>query len=55
MNSVMCFQLVLETELFPAAITLIGLLSCMDTLVALQRTLIPETATTELTLIWMVT
>lgn len=55
MNSVMRFQLVLEAELFAAAVTFVGLLPGMDALVALQRTFIPETATTELALVWMVT
>lgn len=55
MNSVMCFQLVLETKLFTAAITFIGFLAGMDTLVALQCTFISETATTEFALVWMVT
>lgn len=54
MHSVVGFQLVLEAELLPAAVTFIGLLPGVDALVALQRALISEAAPTELALIWVV-
>lgn len=53
--AVVCLQLMFKTELFATAVAFVGFLSSVDTLVALQRALIPEAATTELTLIWVVT
>lgn len=54
MHSIVCLQLVLEAELLPAAIALVGFLARVDTLVALECALIPEAAATELTLVWVV-
>lgn len=54
MHSVVGFQLVLEAELLPAAVTFIGLLPGVDALVALQRALISEAAPTELALVGVV-
>lgn len=54
MHTVVGFQLVLEAELLPTAVTFIGLLPGVDALVALQCTLISEAATAEFTLEWMV-
>lgn len=53
-HAVVGFQLVLEAELLPAAVTFVGLLSGVDALVALQRALVPEAATAELALVWVV-
>lgn len=50
----MGFQLVLEAELLPTAVTFIGLLPGVDAFVALQRALISKAAPAELTLIWVV-
>lgn len=55
MNPVVRLQLVLQAELLATAIALIGLLPCVDALVALESALIPEAAAAELTLIWVVT
>lgn len=44
-----------EAELLAAAITFIGFLSGVDTLVSLQRALVSEAAAAELALKWMVT
>lgn len=49
-HTVVGFQLVLEAELLPAAITFIGLLPSVDAFVALQRALISEAAPAELAL-----
>lgn len=54
MHTVVGFQLVLEAELLPTAVTFIGLLPGVDAFVALQRALISKTAPAELTLIWVV-
>lgn len=51
MHSVVGFQLVLEAELLPTAVTFIGLLPGVDAFVALQRALVPEAAPAELTLV----
>lgn len=53
-HTVVGFQLVLEAELLPTAVTFIGLLPGVDALVALQRALISEAAPAELALVWMV-
>lgn len=54
MHAVVGFQLVLEAELLPAAVTFVGLLPSVDAFVALQRALVPEAAPAELALIRMV-
>lgn len=54
-NPVVRLQLVLEAKLLATAVTLIGLLPCVDALVALECALIPEAAAAEFTLIWVVT
>lgn len=48
-------QLVLEAELLATAVALVGLLSGVDALVALECALIPEATATELTLVRVVT
>lgn len=53
-HTVVGFQLVLEAELLPTAVTFIGLLPGVDAFVALQRALISEAAPAELTLKWVV-
>lgn len=53
-HPVVGFQLVLEAEFLPAAVTFVGLLPGVDALVALQRVLISETAPTELALVRVV-
>lgn len=53
-HTVVGFQLVLEAELLPAAVTFIGFLPGVDALVALQRALISEAAPAELALKWVV-
>lgn len=53
-HTVVGFQLVLEAELFPAAVTFVGLLPSVDALVALQRALVPEAAPAELALVWVI-
>lgn len=53
-HAVVGFQLVLEAELLPAAVTFVGLLPGVDALVALQRALVPEAAPAELALVRMV-
>lgn len=47
----MGFQLVLEAELLPAAITFIGFLPGVDAFVTLQRALVSEAAPAELAFI----
>lgn len=54
MHAIVRFQLVLEAELLPTAVTFIGLLPGVDALVALQCTLISEAAPAEFTLKWVV-
>lgn len=54
MHTVVGFQLVLEAELLPTAVTFIGLLPGVDAFVALQRALISEAAPAELALKWVV-
>lgn len=54
-HAVVGFQLVLEAELLPAAVTFVGLLPSVDALVALQRALISEAAPAELALVRVVT
>lgn len=51
----MGLQLVLEAELLATAIALVGLLTGVDALVALQRALVPEAAAAELALVGVVT
>lgn len=53
-HTVVGLQLVFQAELLATAVTFIGLLSGVDALVALQRALITEAASTELALVWMV-
>lgn len=53
-HAVVGFQLVLEAELLPAAVTFVGLLPGVDALVALQRALVPEAAPAELALVRVV-
>lgn len=53
-HPVVGFQLVLEAEFLPAAVTFVGLLAGVDALVALQRVLISETAPAELALVRVV-
>lgn len=53
-HAVVGFQLVLEAELLPAAVTFVGLLPSVDAFVALQRALVPEAAPAELALVRMV-
>lgn len=53
-HAVVSFQLVLEAELLPAAVTFVGLLPGVDALVALQRALVPEAAPAELALVRVV-
>lgn len=53
-HAVVGFQLVLEAELLPAAVTFVGLLPSVDALVALQRALVPEAAPAELALVRVV-
>lgn len=50
----MGFQLVLEAEFLPTAVTFIGLLPGVDALVALQRALISKAAPAELALVRVV-
>lgn len=54
-HAVVGLQLVFEAELLATAITFIGLLSSVDTLVALQCALVAETTSAEFTLKWVVT
>lgn len=51
----MGLQLVLEAELLATAVALVGLLTGVDALVALQRALVPEAAAAELALVGVVT
>lgn len=53
-HAVVGFQLVLEAELLPTAVTFVGLLPGVDALVALQRALVPEAAPAELALVRVV-
>lgn len=53
-HTVVGFQLVLEAEFLPTAVTFIGLLPGVDAFVALQRALISKAAPAELTLVWVV-
>lgn len=53
-HTVVGFQLVLEAELLPAAVTFVGLLPGVDALVALQCALVPEAAPAELALVRVV-
>lgn len=53
-HTVVGFQLVLEAELLPTAVTFIGLLPSVDAFVALQRALISKAAPAELALVWVV-
>lgn len=53
-HTVVGFQLVLEAELLPAAVTFVGLLPSVDAFVALQRALVPEAAPAELALVRMI-
>lgn len=55
MHPVVRLQLVLEAELLATAIALVGLLARVDAFVAFECALIPEAATTELTLVRVVT
>lgn len=55
MDAVVRLQLVLEAEPLAAAVTFIRLLSGVDALVALQRAVVTETASAELTLERVVT
>lgn len=48
-------QLVLEAELLATTIAFVGFLACVDAFVTLERALVPEAATTELTLVRVVT
>lgn len=50
----MGFQLVLQAEFLPAAVTFVGLLPGVDAFVALQRVLVSEAAPAELALVRMV-
>lgn len=54
-HAVVGLQLMLEAEPFATAVTLVRLLSCVDTLVSPQHAIVPETAPTELTLKRVVT
>lgn len=54
MHTVVGFQLVLEAEFLPTAVTFIGLLPSVDALVALQRALISKAAPAELALVRVV-
>lgn len=55
MYTVVCLQLVFETELFATAVAFVRFLSSVDALVALQCALIPKAATAELALVRVVT
>lgn len=54
MHPVVGFQLVLQAEFLPAAVTFVGLLPGVDAFVALQRVLVSEAAPAELALVRMV-
>lgn len=53
-HPVVGFQLVLQAELLPAAVTFVGLLPGVDAFVALQRVLVSEAAPAELALVGVV-
>lgn len=53
-HAVVGLQLVLEAELLAAAVTFVGLLPRVDTLVALQGALVAEAAPAELALVRVV-